>query len=138
MKTLLAAVLLVTLAPGMIAADAPRELSPEEVELLARTAAEATGVAKLKGFSLARAQMYQFPHFYFFDALVSEPEAQGFSGHYAVNKITAEVWDPYGCSRLSHPSLSELQQKLRTEIGVSAKKYRQFSKEDPCLAGVRH
>jgi hypothetical protein len=133
MKSSLIVLLLVTFSLAINALDTPRQFSLEQAELLARTAAEATGVTKLKGFSLERAQMVQFPDFFFFDALVSEPGAEGFSGHYAVHKITGEVWDPYACSRLSNPRLSELQRRLRKEIGLSAKLYKQHRKDNPCL-----
>lgn len=115
------------------AGDQSKCFSIEQGELLARTAAEPSGVTKLGGFSLERETMKQFPDFYFYDALVSEPGAEGFSGHYAVNKFTGEVWDPQRCSRFSDPDLSKLQRNMRKELGLSAKAYRQHRKSDPCL-----
>ena len=116
--------------------EVPKQFSVEQAELLARTAAQGVGTTKLKGFSLERAQLDQFPEFYFFDALVSEPGAEGFSGHYAVNKFTGEVWDPYRCLRFSDAHLLKVQRQMRKEIGLSAQGLRQRRKDEPpCLAG---
>ena len=135
LKFILATVLLAVLSPAVIFGGASKQFTPEQAELLARAAAEAKGVTKLSGFSLERARMEQFPNFYFFDALVSERGAEGFSGHYAVHKLTGDVWDPYACSRLSSPRLLALQRKLRKEMGLTTKEYELHQKDDPCLAG---
>jgi hypothetical protein len=74
-----------------------------------------------------------FPNFYFFTAYVSTPGAQGNSGQFAVNKFTGEVWDPFGCWRLSNPKLLKLQGELRIKLGLTPPEYKRRAKENPCL-----
>ena len=135
MKQKMVFLLLLTVPVVLIAGEPSKRLSVEQAELLARTAAESSGVTRLKGFSLEKASLKQFPDFYFFDAIVAEAGAEGFSGHYAVNKITGEVWDPYKCARFSDPHLSKLQNKMRKELGLSGEDYRQHRNDNPCLGG---
>ncbi len=133
MKCLLAFVLIAVSAFALQTAQQAKRLSREQAELLARTAADAQGLTKLRGFALEPAQMKEFPDFYFFDALVAEPGAQGFSGHYAVSKLTGDVWDPFKCGRISSGALSELQRKIRSDLGLTAAEYRRHARNKPCL-----
>jgi hypothetical protein len=127
---------LITIPEALFAHETVKYLSVEQAEFLARTAANETGIAKLKGFSLERAQLDEFPDFYFFDALVSEPGAEGFSGHYAVNKYNGDVWNPYRCSRFSGKNLIKIQKKIKKEIGLKTEKQSpNFKDNPPCLAG---
>lgn len=111
----------------------PRRISVEHAKLLARAAAESEGLTRLKGFALEEARLEQFPDFYFFDALVSEPATEGFSGHYAVDKLTGDVWDPYKCTRFSGPHLLKLQRQFKQQLGSNAREDRQLAKDKPCL-----
>ena len=108
-------------------------LSLEQARLLARTAAGLEGLTKYKDFYLEGVPMYKYPDFYFFYGYI--PGTQGSNGHYAVNKFTAEVWDPYSCFRYGASALSKLQKKLRRELGLTEKDYRKHQDDDPCLAG---
>lgn len=127
--------LLLLLATPVPATTAQKPLSLEQAQSLARAAAEEEGLTRMRGFALENGRMEEFPAFYFFDAIVAAPGAEGFSGHYAVDKFTCEVWDPYKCSRLTGPNLSQLQRKLRAELGITNKRSRQHRRDSPCLTG---
>jgi hypothetical protein len=129
-------ILLVSSIPSTLWADnTPKQLTLEQAELLARTAADSIGLTRLKGFSLDMNQIKEFPDYYFFDVLSNQPGAQGVSEHYAVNKITGDVWTSFGCSRVSSRHLAQLQHKMRIELGLSDKDYRWHRKDSrPCLA----
>jgi hypothetical protein len=109
-------------------------LTRNQAEFLAQVAAEPTGITKLEGFTLdPDHDMKQFPEFYFFSAYVSVPGAQGTYGHYAVNKFTGDVWDPFGCYRLTNPKLETLEKNLRKKLGLNLEEYLKHQKTDPCL-----
>jgi hypothetical protein len=113
---------------------AHKTITLQQAESLAEAAAEPTGVTKLQGFALELdSGLIGFPDFYFFSAYVAVPGAQGTSGHFAVNKFTGDVWDPFGCYPLSNPKLMELQKELRKDLGVTLGEYRKLQKKDPCL-----
>lgn len=126
--------LLICIVVTGIASAGSNLLTLAEAELLARAAAEPSGVTKLYGFSLEPVgEMEGFPNFLFFDAYVATPGAQGTSGHYAVNKFTGDVWNPFGCSRFSNPQLLKLQRELRRKLGLTPEEYEHHEKDDPCL-----
>jgi hypothetical protein len=124
-----------TIHVALWAGETPKYLSVEQAKSLARAAAQETGIAKLKGFSLEEAHLDHFPDFYFFDALVSEPGAEGFAGHYAVNKFTGEVWNPIRCLRFSGKGVRKIQEKLKKEIGLGTQGLQPLDDNTPCLAG---
>ncbi len=131
----LAIIILLASAVSLAAWDsAPKQLTPEQAELLARTAAESIGLTKLKGFSLDMSQIKEFPDYYFFEVLINQPGAQGISERYAVNKLTGDVWATFGCSRVSSRHLASLQRKMRSELGLGEKEYSRHRKDaSPCL-----
>jgi hypothetical protein len=72
-------ILLVSSIPSTLWADnTPKQLTLEQAELLARTAADSIGLTRLKGFSLDMNQIKEFPDYYFFDVLSNQPGAGRF------------------------------------------------------------
>ena len=126
--------LLFLAVPVAARAAGPRALSLEEAESLVRAAVAGTDLAK-REFAFDPAEMPGYSDFYFLGAVVADPGAEGHAGWWAVNKFTAEVWDPYRCSRLHGVELEKLQKRIRSELATSSEDQQQHSKSDPCLAG---
>ena len=76
-------------------------------------ALESSGITKRAGFDL---EYYdgKDPRFYFFAAEWDTPKssAAGGVGHYAVNRVTGDVWEVMGCDRVT----SRRAEKLRARI----------------------
>jgi hypothetical protein len=72
------------------------------------------------------------PTFYWFEATAAVPNASPILGHYAVNRVTGDVWDPVWCKKLSTPDLRKSQSTMRKRIGLGAKELRRLSSVAPC------
>jgi hypothetical protein len=71
--------------------------------------------------------------FYFFTAYwAGAPKGSMVIGNYAVDKITADVWNaPAACVELDSPELRKLQAQVRSRIALSEAEYRRVKRRCP-------
>jgi len=73
------------------------------------------------------------PQFYFFTAYwAGAPNGSMVIGNYAVDKMTADVWNaPAACVELNSPELRKLQWQVRSRIGLSKAEYGSVKRRCP-------
>ncbi len=70
--------------------------------------------------------------FYFFTASWDNPAGSVVYGNYAVDKVTADVWNAaVACEELCTPELRKLQAKVRLRIGLSNAAYWKVKRRCP-------
>jgi len=104
-----------------------RAVTLQEAEELVRHALDPRSPS-LPGFGLDSYQDPDNPDFYFFEADWDHPSN---IGHFAVNKKTGDVWDPFVCSRYHSRRLLQFQKHVRETIGLSEQQYLKLSKQRP-------
>jgi len=110
-------------------------MSDAQSDVLARALVKANiekGV-KNPGFSLDGAPSKpEYPHIEFFDAYSSV--GQGIFGSYALDLYTADAWDMTRCKEIRSRKLEGLQRRIRRELGLTERRYRQIrSPSPPCV-----
>lgn len=111
----------------------PKGLTRAQARELLFAALKARGYpTKSPSFSLEDRRDRYIPDFYAFDAYSNLRDRLVSTGHFAVNRKTADIWEDVTCKRLDIPSIKEAQEKLRREIGLTEKEYKSLSAEPPC------
>ena len=72
------------------------------------------------------------PDFYFFDSYYDTETRLAATGHWAVSKKTADVWEWMLCRKLGPRALRSHQESIRKQIGLSTEQYHRLSKKAPC------
>jgi len=86
----------------------------------------------LQRFALEQYESPQSPQFYFFTGVWDNPHGSVATGNYAVDKMTADVWNaPAACVELSSPELRKLQAQIRSRNGMSPAQYRRKKRTCP-------
>lgn len=134
--TLLAFLLLTCSASRLWAEDHPKPavaVTNKEAEDLVYKALEAKYKwSKLPGFGLAEYTFDYYPDFYFFEATRDNPIGSVILGHFAVNKITADVWEAIGCQRFHSRAIQAQQEKFSRWSGLGNDKLNELERNAPC------
>jgi hypothetical protein len=73
-----------------------------------------------------------FPDFYFFSAAFEQDQTAPSIGHFAVNRVNADLWDPMSCKKLHSRIIGATQRALRKQIGLSSERAARAAKMAPC------
>ena len=130
---LLVAATVIAASLGLIQAAVARQerlLAPSEALALA-DAAYTKRVHSLPGFSIEVDR--ETAHFYFFYATWNNPQPGSMmAGFVAVDKATADVWDPVmACQEIKSATLSQRQRATRASMGLSATAYKKLRRTCP-------
>jgi hypothetical protein len=71
------------------------------------------------------------PDFYFFTASWPNPAGSPIVGYFAVNPLTADVWDAWTCKRMASASLKRLQRVVRRRLGIGGGEFHRLSLREP-------
>jgi hypothetical protein len=135
-KTLLLIALNILMPVLVSAADKGREqeTAPAVSEEFAHTLAISTLEADVRQLPGMRFDRELAPHpegFYWFEVTAKVPnDASPLLGYFAVNKMTADVWDPVRCRMLTSVAIRRLQIQLRRKISIS--EFLQKKGKAPC------
>jgi hypothetical protein len=118
---------------SLVSSASARSLTKDEAQKLAVAAID----HRLKG--LPHFGLDDFPStepqekdFYLFEASYSNPGGPQVVGHYAVHKLTGEVWEFVACRKIESEELHKLQITFRSHIGISPKEAKRLADIAPC------
>ena len=112
----------------------PHEISLTQAAKLVELALQGSPTRRLPGFGLEAGSMPYFPEYYFFDGTWENPQpGSGVAGHWAVNKKTGDVWEPFACKLLSGKHLNSELSRLRKQMSISPSDVRRERANKPCL-----
>ncbi len=129
-----AAVFFLSLAALCVPALAQRSPTVLSVQDARRLVIAAVRTRKTPGLSLEEYTDKSSPQFYFFTAVWDNPYPNGsvVLGNYAVDQVTADVWDAaMACREISNTAVRKLQREMRSRIGLSHIEYRKKRRSCP-------
>lgn len=113
-----------------VALSASKSVAPDDARRLVRAA--------LPQWALKTGPVYVDPYpvdsdpdFYFFLAYRSNPGGSGTVGHFAVHRITGDVWDGAVCEEHKTVALAKLQVSIRRKLGLSDSQYQKLRRKGP-------
>jgi hypothetical protein len=115
-----------------LAASADRQIGEAQNNVLARALVEAETpqAVKLPGFGFdGMPPNPKYPHIRFFQAWSSV--GQGIVGSYALDVYTGDAWDLTTCREIKSRKLEKIQRKIRLDIGLSDRRYKQIKSSSP-------
>ncbi len=119
---------------GSAHTDDTHKISSEEAVALVYKALEGKPSRRLPGFGLEDASMPDFPHFYFFEGIWSNPgPGSGGSGFWAVDARTGDVWEPFSCKLVRSPALKSELARMRRQKHIPSSVVRRARVDKPCL-----
>lgn len=126
-----AAVVLLLAFPTVSTAAMPsREMTRAEIDSVLWTALDAHAPYARK-LSLIHFEFGDrdrwYPRFRVFEAIwAGLPKGSVNVGFYAVDPLTADVWDGVVCQEITSPKLQQIQRRIRHRLGLSASRYRRM------------
>jgi hypothetical protein len=131
-KAIAGFVILFVLSIVCLAQHAKPSVSLEEAKKLVN-AGLPPRTRHLPKFGLEEGRDPNCPQFYFFTAYwAGAPNGSMVIGNYAVDKLTADVWNaPAACDELNSPELRKLQAQVRSRMGLTDTGYRNTKRRCP-------
>ena len=126
-------VLIVLLATGSLVQPRTRDLAEPEAEGLV-VAAVGPKIRSLPAFGVEVIHL-DWPllkDYYTFDVTYSNPGGSGVFGHFAVHKVSGDVWEHIFCKKQDSGELRRAQQKARQRIRLTVAELRSFADSVPC------
>jgi hypothetical protein len=118
---------------SFVSSASARSLTKDEAQKIAVAAID----QQLK--DLPRVGLDDFPSteprekdFYLFEASYINPGGPQVIGHYAVHKLTGEVWEFVSCRKIVSEELHQLQITFRSRTGISRKQVERLANVAPC------
>ncbi len=106
-----------------------RKLTVEEGRALVLAAIDPR-TTKLPHFGIDQSHDKYSPEFYHFD-VTAETGGSPVIGFYAVDPITADIWNGVLCERISSSRIHKVQTALRAKIGLSSAEYKEKRRPGP-------
>ena len=133
MKLVAVCLLVLTLCVAAVAQQQDSRLVTDDEARKLVMAAMPSSAKHLPKFGLEGGLDSHDPRFYVFMAYwAGAPNGSMVIGNYAVDTLTADVWDAVmACQELSTPALRKLQKEVRSRVGLSQAQYRKVKRRCP-------
>lgn len=125
---LIAAAVILACLPAL--AQEHRQLTVQESHELVM-AAIPESAKQLPKFGLDDFTVPEQPRFFFVEALWDNPSGSVVYDHYAVDKVTGDVWSAVICREEKSRRLRTAQRHLRRKIGLSDASYKKAKRHGP-------
>jgi hypothetical protein len=123
--------MLLSLGSQLVAQARTRDLTQAEAHELVYQALDASA-RKLPKLAFDFYDKPDVPDFYMLAVTWDNPTGSVMVGHFAVNRVTGEVWRLVVCKKLESVDLKRLQKTMQKRIGVSTKELHAFERKVPC------
>jgi len=95
---------------------------------------------KAKGYQVTASNSYledtrgdpDYPHLYFFIYYVDTPQRLVNNGNYAVDRRTADLWEPFGCRLATSRTIKNRQEAFRKKAMIKREELRRIRQDRPC------
>jgi hypothetical protein len=125
------AVIALGASPAYAASSSPRTVSFEDAQAIVMAEMIHEHRSKLPGLALTDASEAGEPSFWIISADWNGTGINGHYGFFAVDRVTADLWEVVSCGSYHSPEVQRAQKRVRWRLGLNDREYRRLRRSGP-------